>query len=268
MSDARSWDLTRDVDNLFKGDIMPTKIQWCDESWNPVTGCTPAGPGCLNCYAKAMAERFWGNRKFSDIRFSEKNYYKARKWKKPRRIFVCSMGDLFHDNVPENWIDLVWSDMIILNHHTFIVLTKRPRRMLEWTSNMGNFEVWPSHIHIGVSISTQADADKLIPILLEIPAERRIISFEPALERINILEYMLKERGRENIQGVIMGCESGQGRRQFDIDWAIDMRDQCNTGGIPFFLKQAPDSSGRVIEMPELDGKVWDQLPDSEGSLL
>jgi len=237
---------------------MPTKIAWADESWNPVTGCTPIAEGCKNCYAKAMAARFWGTRPFNDVQFHPDRLDKPKHWKKPRRIFVCSMGDLFHSKVKQGWRNHVWLKMMKNVRHTYIVLTKRPVLAREWTIEQykKSRPVWPEHIHLGISISTQAEADEHIPQLLEIPAAVRIVSFEPAIEHVKFGRWL------EQIDGVIMGCESGWGRRPFKMEWAQSMRDQCTAAGVPFFFKQAPNKHGRIVEMPELDGRVWDQLPE------
>lgn len=185
--------------------LMPTKISWTDETWNVVAGCTKCSPGCKNCYAERMAHRLKSMGNDNPQYLGKTDAYgkwtgeveccdwlldKPLHWKKPRRIFVVSMGDLFHEAVPFEFIDKVWWTMSVSRQHTFQVLTKRPKRYLEyWQHRLekgftdGNRE----NIWAGVSISTQAEADEKIPILLQIPAAVRFVSLEPLLEEIRLV---------------------------------------------------------------------------------
>ncbi len=257
---------------------MPTKIEWCDEVWNPVTGCTKIRTGCTNCYAEGIAKRFWGNRKFTDVQCHSDRLEQPMHWRKPRKIFVCSMGDLFHEDVPFKFIDDVFSVMIQASHHKFILLTKRPQRMKEYFDSIytdnERYDGFPlckmlNHIWLGVSVSTQKDADEMIPVLLQIPATVRFVSMEPMLTKINIsediqgFEHGNWHKKRPSLDWVICGCESGQNRRHIDIDRIRNLKNQCVEAGVPFFLKQM-EINGKVVKMPELDGKVWNQYPDEK----
>jgi protein gp37 len=242
---------------------MPTKIEWCEESWNVVTGCTKISEGCRNCYAEKMAKRLAGRYGYpKDDPFQVTLHYdkleKPRKWKKPRRIFVCSMGDLFHDDLKGGiceWekVYSVYYEMIMANWHTYIVLTKRPINALAF------YQQWidakhdgVDHIWLGVTAENQQRADERIPILLQIPAAIRFVSIEPMLESVDLYEYLqtLGTAGsspidfwRDSLDWVICGGESGPGARPMHTDWARSIRDQCQEAGVPFFMKQM---SGRT----------------------
>ena len=140
--------------------MADTKIDWATDVWNPVTGCTPAGAGCANCYAKGIAKRFWGNRKFSDVQCHDDRLDQPLRWRKPRTIFVNSMGDLFHKDVPEEFIDRVFAAIAVCSWHTFIVLTKRPERMREYLSNRNKcVDCWEDAAHEDHDIVEQVRFD-------------------------------------------------------------------------------------------------------------
>ena len=243
---------------------MPTKIEWCQETWNPVTGCSHAGsPGCDHCYAKRMAQRLKGRYGYpKDDPFKVTSHPdrldQPLKWEKPRRIFVVSMGDLFHEDVKYEWTDSIWSRMAKCPQHTFLVLTKRPERMSEFVSEVGvfNYDVLPN-LWLGVTAENQATADERIPILLQIPAAVRFVSVEPMLSEIWIQNYlnlyepttgkpgvkivgadMFGYQQKRFIDWVIVGGESGPCARPMHPDWARSIRDQCKAAGVPFFFKQ------------------------------
>lgn len=246
-----------------------TKIEWAEESWNPVTGCTPISEGCQNCYAKRMATRLKGRYGYpSDdpfrVTFHPDKLDQLLKWRKPRMIFVCSMGDLFHEDVGLHEIFQVCKVMREAKQHTFLLLTKRPRRMLElFGSGTPLPNVW-----LGVTTENQQRADERIPILLQIPAAKHFISVEPMLGPIDELyEYFQWKQ----LDGVFAGCETGPGRRSAKIQWFRDLKNQCVDNGIPFFLKRmfcvtgpANDRKIGIVKMPELDGKIYDQMPMRE----
>ncbi len=193
-----------------------TKREWTDETWNPVTGCTPVSPGCARCYAAAIARRFWGDREFSDVRFHEDRLDEPLHWRKPRMVFVDSMGDLFHDAVTDDQIDRVFASIAQMHRrHTFQVLTKRPERMRDylmvqqrevdagrpfwWHDGRthpkdgtklgvcGFPSDWPlSNVWLGVTCENQEWADTRIPILLQIPAAVRWVSLEPLLGPVDL----------------------------------------------------------------------------------
>ena len=272
-----------------------TSIEWADAVWNPVTGCTKVSAGCKNCYAERIANRFWGQREFSDVRCHGDRLNDPCLMRKPQKIFVNSMSDLFHKDVPTSFIDDVFRAIKdpACRQHTFIILTKRPERMCNYFEDNG-LEAF-RNVWLGVSVENQRAADERIPFLLETPATVRFVSVEPMLEQINIADAlngfprMVSERivvTRDmaldacdpSLEGstcgfdeweqtappldwVVCGCESGQGARPFDMDWARDLRDQCARANVPFFFKQAR-IGGRVIKMSELDGVVYAQYPE------
>ncbi len=256
-----------------------TKIEWADKVWNPVTGCTPVSEGCAHCYAKRMHERF-NKTPFSEIQFFDERLNQPLHLRKPRKIFVCSMGDLFHEDVHFPFIKYVWDIILEARQHTFLILTKRPKRMLDFTQWMaGSDDIstahWPRNVWLGVSVENQKTADERIPILLQIPAAVRFVSVEPMLGEIDIGQYLFCDgsikkhcedpcdgcRRAHGINWVIAGCESGPKRRQCKVEWVRSLRTQCVQAEVPFFLKQM-EVDGKVRKMPELDGKVWDQIPE------
>lgn len=262
-----------------------TKIEWTDATWNPVTGCTKIQAGCKNCYAERMSKRLAGRYGYPPapdgfkVTCHEDKLNEPLKWKKPRMIFICSMGDLFHEDVPREFIKAVMGITVDCPQHTFQILTKRPERMCEFTNELNGF---PPNVWLGTSVSTQADADANIPWLLKTPAAVRFVSYEPALEkidftslqspdyhenvRINCLNGKWKYPNQDvrfetGIDWMIMGCESGSNARYFCPLWARIVRNDCRDAEIPFFLKQMP-VNGKITKMPKLDGKVWDQMPE------
>ncbi len=166
-----------------------TKISWTDATWNPVTGCTPISPGCANCYARTFLNRFRGvkGHKFEhgfDVRLHPDCLEEPLHWRKPKRVFVCSVSDLFHEDVPDSFLDDVWGVMAKASHHTFMVLTKRPARMLAYVR--GWWQQGMDHIWLGVTVENQKAADERIPLLLQTPAAVRFLSCEPLLEPVDI----------------------------------------------------------------------------------
>jgi protein gp37 len=173
------------------------------------------------------------------------------------------MSDLFHPDVLFSFVGDVWDEMICHPRHTFMILTKRPAIMKEFSEYYGS-EFSAKNIWLGVTAENQRCADERIPILLQIPAAVRFVSVEPMLENIDISGYYRDcyGQGRKNvIDWVICGCESGSGARPFDESWARDLKDQCVAANVPFFYKQGRQD-GKLIKMPELDGRVWDQCPE------
>jgi protein gp37 len=223
-----------------------TKIEWSDRVWNPVTGCTKVSPGCKNCYAETIAHRFWGARKFTDVRCHQDRLDEPLHWKKPARVFVNSMSDLFHEDVPDSFLAAVFHTMAQASWHTFQVLTKRPERMREWLSRT----VAPrpqTNIWLGVSVENQETANDRIPILLRTPAAVRFLSIEPLLEPVHLeYEWLGKTLSHLNavIDWVIVGGESGPKARHFDVDWARSIRDECRAANVAYFLKQLGSGRG------------------------
>lgn len=240
---------------------MSTKIEWCDEVWNPVTGCTPILPECKNCYAKRMAYRLRGRFGYPQddpfrLTFHPDRIAQPSKWKKPRRIFVCSMGDLFHEknNVVEQAI--IWGTMRRNPQHTFLVLTKRPKWMAKFLILWNSTDSWDSKdpvLHnawLGTSITCEAVKIKRLKWLLKCQAFIRFVSVEPMLGPVDLSPVL------HDIDWVICGAETGPGRRPMDLDWARRLRDQCIAADVPFFFKK--DSNGNR----ELDGQRLEQFPE------
>ncbi len=241
---------------------MSTKIEWAEETWNPITGCTPISEGCKNCYAKKMAYRLKGRFGYDKdepfkLTFHEDKMKVPRKWKKPRKIFVGSMGDLFHSFVHPGWLDNIIEIISECPQHTFIILTKRPEniktKLYEYTHN-GDVRSYDyrqnENLWIGVSIENQRTADERIPLLLKVPAAKRFVSIEPLLDHIGWRPSW------DKLDWVICGAETGQGKRHMDTKWAIEIKDQCKDAGIPFFFKK--DSKGSH----KLNGKIYEEIPE------
>ena len=266
---------------------MASKIAWTNETWNPVIGCTKVSAGCANCYAERMAARLWRmgrgdygsvlgieDYKWNGEIFCRKDFLdKPLRWRKPRRIFVCSMSDLFHEKVPWGFIEKVMATIEECPQHTFQILTKRPQGMAEYFNSLGKrFELSNCpNVHLGVACENQAMADERIPILLQIPAAVRFESIEPMLGPVDLklkhwvcsqcgdwtegeildddnhcsCDLYIEERWKNNIDWVIVGCESGPKRRPCKLEWVRDIVRQCKFANVPVFVKQL-----------EINGKV------------
>ena len=240
-----------------------TTIEWTDATWNPVTGCTKIGPGCDNCYAERFAERWRGieghpYEQGFDIRFWPERLTQPRSWKKPRKIFVNSMSDLFHKKIPRDYIDLVFDTMEEADWHIYQILTKRSSLMRDYVrARYGGNEV-PAHIWLGVSVEDAA-RKKRIEHLRQVNSRFRFISFEPLLASVGSVNL-------DAIAWVIVGGESGPKARPMQEEWAVDLRDQCQRSNTPFFFKQwgglRPKSGGR-----ELKQQQWNEFPEKSTSL-
>lgn len=229
--------------------VTTTKIEWCDAVWNPVTGCTKVSSGCKNCYAEAVARRFWGNRKFGDVQCHEDRLLQPMHWHKPRRIFVNSMSDLFHEDVPPEFIDRVLEMICACPQHTFIVLTKRAHLIQEklygvTTDNplreLGGGD-YASNLWLGVSVENQETADERIPILLKIPAAVHCVSAEPLLGPISLRAYLAA------ISWLIIGGESGPKARVCHVGWIRELVQQAKDVKVPVFVKQLGASSYNLM---------------------
>ncbi len=255
-----------------------SKIEWTDFTWNPVTGCTKVSEGCKNCYAERIAKRFWKDREFSEVRVHPERLGEIDRLKDPQKIFVCSMSDLFHPVVPTSFILDVWDEMVSHPRHTFIVLTKRPDRMRRFSVYYGS-EFSANNIWLGVSAENKKRANERIPILINTPAAVRFVSVEPMLEYVTmrwIAAWNGKALNPDNPDGrtneldglrklswIICGAESGPGARPFEESWARLLKNQCVAANVPFFYKQGR-VDGKLVKMPELDGRVWDQYPEAK----
>lgn len=240
-------------------------ISWTDSTWSPVTGCDPISPGCKHCYAKREVEQRWSKnpksvffgRAFSDVQCHESALIQPLRWKKGRKIFVCPRADLFHDDVPDHFLDKVFAIMAQAPQHTFQVLTKRPERMrkyLSWNFRgaaiaqlaSGSIDVSIAtssvfalpNVWLGVTVENQEAANERIPLLLQTQAVIRWISAEPLLGEVDLsaLPYPTVVKG--NLHWVVVGGESGKHARPMSPDWARSLRDQCAAAGVPYFFKQ------------------------------
>jgi protein gp37 len=246
-----------------------TKIEWTDATWNPTTGCTKVSAGCDNCYASTLAhgrlDAIYRRRlpvvdtaenradPFS-VRIWPERLDQPERWAEPRLVFVNSMSDLFHLDVPEPFLRQIFEVMLRVDRHVYQVLTKRPARAQRfWKRNKELFEGQPipEHIWIGTSVENQETARRVDQLRM-VPASVRFLSCEPLLGPMNL--------DLTDIHWVIVGGESGLGYRPLNEDWARDIRDQCFVTGVPFFFKQVggrtPKAGGRL-----LDGRTWDEYP-------
>jgi protein gp37 len=258
--------------------VANTPIEWTDSTWSPVTGCTEVSPGCDHCYAKTIAERFRGHAAFPhgfDVQVKAERVNDPLKWRKPRRIFVNSMSDLFHADIDRTWIAEIYAVMAAARRHTFQVLTKRAARMRTLLDDPAFADVvraralgkglpetdwqWPlPNVWLGVSVENQQWANIRIPQLLMTPAAVRFLSCEPLLGPVDLTRVAWAKgggthldvvNGRHGVPGVwsstahavdwvIVGGESGRGARPMHPRWAQTLRDQCQEAGVPYFYKQ------------------------------
>ena len=244
---------------------LSSSIEWTESTWNPVRGCTRVSEGCRFCYAERIAARFSGkgmayeglaeNTKIGpqwtrEIRLVRSLLHEPLKWKKPRRIFVNSMSDLFHEKIELNYIQEVFSVMEAASWHQFQVLTKRASRLLEYSPKLP----WSSNVWMGVSVEDSRVIDR-IDDLRQTGAKIKFLSLEPLIGPLPDLEL-------EGIDWVIVGGESGPGAREMKKEWVIDIRNQCVSADVHFFFKQwggkRKSKTGR-----ELDGKTYDEMPRS-----
>lgn len=236
---------------------VSSSIEWTGSTWNPVTGCTKVSAGCRNCYAERMARRLqaMGQPNYRNgfrVTLHPRILNLPMTWKRPRTIFVNSMSDLFHENVPTAFIEKVFGVMVGAWWHRFQVLTKRSERLLDMSATLP----WSPNIWMGVTVEN-ADVSFRIDHLRKTGAYIKFLSVEPLLGPLPTLDL-------SGIDWVIVGGESGPGARYIDPAWATDIRDQCNAAGVPFFFKQWGGTSkkraGRV-----LDGRTWDEMPIAVG---
>jgi protein gp37 len=232
-------------------------IEWTNATWNPVTGCTKISRGCDNCYAERFAERFRGvpGHPFEtgfDLTLRPERLDQPKKWRQSRMIFVNSMSDLFHKEIPLSYVDRVFESMEQADWHTFQVLTKRSSRMRSYVNRRYANRVAPSHIWFGVSVEDGAYLSR-VRHLQETVAGVRFLSLEPLIGPISPLTLV-------GIHWVIVGGESGPRARPMNVEWVRAIRDQCRSEGVSFFFKQwggfTPKSCGR-----KLDSKEWNQFP-------
>ncbi len=235
-------------------------IEWTDATWNPVRGCVKVSPGCKHCYAETFAERFRGTPRHPfehgfDLRLVPEKLGDPLRWKRPRRIFVNSMSDLFQDRVPTEYIERVSDVMARAPRHTYQVLTKRHDRMRDLLRGELAWVAALSHVWFGVSVEDRSHGLPRLAALRATPARVRFLSVEPLLEELGPIDL-------SGIDWVIVGGESGPRARPMRPEWVLSIRDQCRAAGVPFFFKQWGGvrkwESGR-----ELDGRTYDELPRS-----
>ncbi|WP_292974998.1 phage Gp37/Gp68 family protein [Mycobacterium sp.] len=252
-----------------------TGIEWTDATWNPVTGCDKVSPGCDHCYAETIAHRFDGTKAYPNgfrVTLRPERVNQPIRWRRPRRIFVNSMSDLFHDQVPTPWLAEFFAVMAATPRHTYQILTKRHGRMRILLNEPGFAAMvidrargksdgahteWPlPNVWLGVSTENQRWADIRIPALLDTPAAVRFISAEPLLGPIDLQLAVDPERGNgfwssvSRLHWVIAGGESGPGARPMHPDWARSLRDQCETAGVPFLFKQWGEFTPETVALP------------------
>jgi len=220
-------------------------IEWTDATWNPTVGCTKVSPGCKHCYAEVMHRRLteMGMAKYAEpfkvVQPWEPHLEEPLRWKQPRLIFVNSMSDLFHEDIPFEYLLRVFQVMQRAQHHRFQVLTKRSERLRE----LAPLLPWSPNVWMGVSVESAKYAHR-VHDLMSVPAAVRFLSVEPLLGPIPDLPL-------DDIHWVIVGGESGFGARPMSLDWARQIKEQCDRAGVPFFVKQICDSHGRSIPMAE-----------------
>ena len=252
---------------------MPSTIEWTDETWNPVTGCTRVSPGCDNCYMFALYPRlramgvpgYQGDPR--EVRLLPERLDAPMRWGRPRRVFVNSMSDVFHPRVPYEFINGIFDVMREASEqrgHIFQVLTKRPGRAVGWwKSNQARYHgEWPDGVWIGTSVESQKYAPR-ITVLARLPAAVRFVSAEPLLGAVDLTPWLRQG----DVHWVIAGGESGMAARPMDMDWARGLRDQSLDAGVAFFLKQLGGRRGkRSGDDAVIDGETWRQMPYGESS--
>ena len=268
-----------------------SKIEWTEATWNPVTGCSKVSPGCAHCYAEAISRRFghspapWTPENAEvNVQLHPERLDQPYRWKKPRRIFVNSMSDLFHELVPSDMIANVFSVMGDNPRHTFQVLTKRADRMRKWLGEVESYarqgqnedwdavtmnypryladrltheSQWPlSNVWLGVSVENQYWADERIPYLAETPAAVRFLSCEPLLKPVDLMDHL------DRIDWVIVGGESGPGARPMSVEWVRDLIDQCKCARVPIFVKQLGTAWSKTADAKNRKGEDPSEWPD------
>ena len=285
-------------------------ISYCDRTWEPVVGCTRQSPGCDRCWSLALAWRFshnpnakmqatyggltrrarvTGEPEWSGVvRCLPERLDEPLTWRTPQRVFVVSQADLFHEAVPFDFIERVFAVMWACKMHTFLLLTKRPQRMLEFYAHYQKtqriFVLWPlPNVWVGVTVEDQTRADERIPLLLQVPAAVRWVSVEPMLGPVDLSGYLhpsshltdglwhddcpacLRRRvhgGTGALDWAVCGCESGPGARLMDASWAYSLWTQVHDAGLPFWFKQAM-VDGKLDHQPTILGRTWQEVPDA-----
>ena len=232
---------------------QPTSIEWSDMTWNPATGCSKVSPGCAHCYAETFAERWRGvpghhYEQGFDLRLWPERLEQPLRWRRPRRVFVNSMSDLFHEGIPDEYVQRIFDVMGRAHWHTFQILTKREERLVELSPSLP----WPPNVWMGVTIENRRFVHRADAVR-ESGAAVKFISAEPLLGPLEGLVL-------DGIDWLIAGGESGHRHRRLDLEWVRDLRDRCCAHDVAFFFKQVggrtSKSGGRI-----LDGRTWDEYP-------
>ncbi|MCK9221957.1 MAG: phage Gp37/Gp68 family protein [Limnochordia bacterium] len=236
-----------------------SKIEWTEITWNPVTGCSKISEGCRHCYAERMARRLkaMGMHRYRngfDVTLQPDVLQQPLRWQKPRLVFVNSMSDLFHEDIPSAYIRQVFEVMQKASKHTFQILTKRSKRLRELSRDLA----WPPNVWMGVTVEAQ-EYDYRIEDLMSVPASVRFLSLEPLLGPIHGIP--------EKVDWVIVGGESGPGARPVDIRWIRCIRDECQKKDMAFFFKQW-GGTRRKAKGRTLDGQIWSEMPDIRRCVL
>ena len=221
---------------------MTSKIGWTQKTWNPVTGCTKISDGCRNCYAEKMAKRLKAMGQPNYVNGFEVTMHPHAleiplHWRKPREVFVCSMGDLFHKDVPFGYVDQVYASAMQAWWNLYQILTKRTARLAMYMKHRR----LPENVWLGASIENQRVANERLPDLLNIATARVYVSMEPLLGPVDLavdIGHGVGDHGLDRLSGVIVGGESGPNARPMHLDWVRSIRDQCLEAGVPFFMKQ------------------------------
>ena len=235
--------------------MSKSSIEWTESTWNPLTGCNKVSPGCKHCYAERMAKRLqaMGQEKYRNgfrLTLHPDTLEDPLRWKQPQMIFVNSMSDLFHQDVPLEFIQQVFDVIRRADWHTFQVLTKRAERLSKLDPQLN----WPENLWMGVSVES-ADYTFRIDHLRQTRAKIKFLSIEPLLDPIRNLNST-------GIHWVIVGGESGPGARPLQREWVTEIRDQCLAAKVPFFFKQWGGTNKKKTGR-ELDGRTWDEVPVS-----
>lgn len=276
-----------------------TNIQWTERTWNPVVGCTRVSAGCDHCYAFDFHDRRMYapyikakragkelkvppqfHKPFSQVQCLGDRLDLPKHWRKPSRVFVNSMSDLFHEQVPGEFINRVWMTMYNTKQHTYQILTKRPERLLEWTHQKARAcgwpvkEIWPSWIWLGVSVENQEAADKRIPTLIDTPAAVRFLSCEPLLGPVDLYQWLVAEGDSkfaewnlamygfsQPLSWVIVGGESGPKARPMEPEWAKEILEQCQIARVPAFMKQMGAVWAKAHKSANSHGSIMEEWP-------
>ena len=239
--------------------MADTAIEWATKSWEVIRGCNQVSPGCARCWAKHLAEgrlrRFYPDG-FGLVEPAPERLCEPMRWYKPQRVFVSSRSDFFHEAISDTWRDMCFATMRAAPQHTYLLLTKRAEKLAAYRPRYadGTLAPWPAHVWAGVSVEYQRWADVRIPLLLQSPAPVKWVSGEPMLGPIDLRPWLA------DLNWVVIGDESGKGRRGAKLEWVRTLRDQCRAADAAFYFKQWHED-GKKVSLPLLDGRQWTETP-------